>query len=243
MSWVKLDDALPDHPKLAHLPAEYCWLFVCSICYANRYKTNGYVPDGVIDRLCGGLDDPIDARKTLVSCGLWELPTDHPDDFLIHDYLEYQPSKEDADAKRLSIHQKKVDAGRKRATSTNRRAGRFVAGQDQHSQHATSPVPVPVPKEKDKYSTEFEEFWSEYPERKGGKWEAWVKYGKRLEQGATDASLLLAARNYRNDRLSDPGYNPRYTKHASAFLYQRCDEDYQSAPASEDEMGWLKTWT
>jgi hypothetical protein len=90
MAWVRLDDGFPDHPKAVQAGPLACWLYVCSLAYANRYLTDGFIPDRQIARL-------IDAKKPaalaaiLVSVGLWE---EIEGGYRIHDYLDYQPSAE-----------------------------------------------------------------------------------------------------------------------------------------------------
>jgi hypothetical protein len=242
--WVKLDDDFPDHPKLTALGADECWLHVCGICYCNRYLTDGFIPDGVIERLAR-IPDPQASMLSLVEAGLWHLCDKG---CTVHDYLKYQPSREEMEAKRLDLHDKRVLAGSKGGLATKRRARSDPANgvaKAASAKQTGSPVPVPVPKEKEQYGQEFEKFWNAYPERKGGKHDASLKYAKRLEQGATDASLFLAALNYAKDRAADndrPNAS-RYTKHASAFLFQRNDEDYQTAPEVADDdlaAAWSK---
>lgn len=91
------------------------------------------------------------------------------------------------------------------------------------------------------YGEGFEEFWKAYPERKGKKYPASVKYAKRIKDGATDATLLLAAQNYARERATEN--DPKFTQHASTFLNQRGDEDYQTAPvAPADDTARFGKW-
>jgi hypothetical protein len=92
LSWVKLDDNFPDHPKVALLPLRARWVFIQGLCYAARYMTDGLIPEQVANRWEGPA-----APAALVEAGLWE--TDEGRAFRIHDYLIYNPSKEELEAR------------------------------------------------------------------------------------------------------------------------------------------------
>ena len=92
MSWVKLGDEFPMHPKVLRVGPTGLALFVSGLCYSSRYLTDGVIETSVIGTLLpisrGQLKTTVNA---LVAAGLWEL---HPCGFQVHDYLEYQPSKD-----------------------------------------------------------------------------------------------------------------------------------------------------
>ncbi len=103
MAWVKIDDQFTDHPKVLEVgPLAEC-LFVRGLCYAARYLTDGLVPVAHLRRMADF--DAITEAGKLVAAGLWE---DAEGGYQIHDYLDYQPSREDA----LSIREKRAEAGR-----------------------------------------------------------------------------------------------------------------------------------
>lgn len=97
MPWVKLSDDWYDNPK--HIAAgplgNAMWVTALSWCLRNL--TDGYIPNGQVNRLV----DPdalaalgTDARAvaaTLVACGLFEQADGG---YRIHDFLDYQPSRE-----------------------------------------------------------------------------------------------------------------------------------------------------
>jgi hypothetical protein len=89
MAWVRLDDGLPEHRKTLAAGGDAGWLHVCAIAYCNRNETDGVVPRTIIDRL-SDRRTPSRLADRLVAVGLWEV---HPEGWLIHDYLEFQPSK------------------------------------------------------------------------------------------------------------------------------------------------------
>lgn len=126
MSWVKLDDGFADHPKIAKVGAVGAWLQVQALCYANKNLTDGFVPFGVarsfvsrgveytdeeqrvwtLAETCGQAGrelHEVDWPAIMVNAGLWEQV---PSGYLIHDYDQYQPSREQVLAKRSATSQR-----------------------------------------------------------------------------------------------------------------------------------------
>lgn len=96
MGWVKIDDDFPYHPKVSRVGAEGIALFIESLCHSAKFLT-----DGRLTRLeVSGMrlvKKPLKVAPKLVEAGLWEADGQ---DFVIHDYLEYQPSARDVRANR-----------------------------------------------------------------------------------------------------------------------------------------------
>lgn len=88
MTWVKLDDQFPDHPKIEAAGPLAAWLYVCGLCYCAEHLTDGLIPASKAVRLAPVHGKHIDR---LVEVGLW---TRVPDGYRIHDYLDFQPSGE-----------------------------------------------------------------------------------------------------------------------------------------------------
>jgi hypothetical protein len=90
MAWVKLDDQFPDHPKVVAAGPAAGWLYVCGLAYCSRYLTDGFIPKDQIRRLAD-VGSTQKHAEALVAVGLWERTEGG---YLVHDYLEYNPSKE-----------------------------------------------------------------------------------------------------------------------------------------------------
>src|SRR4051812_18430034 len=88
MPWVRLEDGFPEHPKIVRAGPAAAWLFVCSLAYANRNLTDGFIPSAIVPRL-SELKGTDGLAKRLVEAGLWEAVDGG---FQVHDYLTYQPS-------------------------------------------------------------------------------------------------------------------------------------------------------
>lgn len=105
MTWVKLDDDFPDHPKIADLTDKAFRLHVSGLCYCGRFLTDGKIPKSAIWRLGDGAVLP-----ELLEAGLWE---EIDGAYWIHDYLLHQSSKEqvnkdkEANRERVARHKEK----------------------------------------------------------------------------------------------------------------------------------------
>lgn len=105
MSWAKIDDQFPDHPKILAVGPLAAWLFVCGLCYCARLLTDGFIPRGQIRRLAD-VDNAPELADRLVECGLWEVCEGG---WRIHDYLDYNPSRE----RTLATREARASAGSK----------------------------------------------------------------------------------------------------------------------------------
>ena len=90
MAWVRLDDGYPEHPKVDRVGYAAAWLNVCAWAYCARNLTDGFVPNDRVDRL-STVPRPRQQVARLVEAKLWEV-TDGG--YLIHDFLDYNPSRE-----------------------------------------------------------------------------------------------------------------------------------------------------
>ncbi len=90
MAWVRLDDGYPEHPKVDRVGYAAAWLNVCAWAYCARNLTDGFVPDERVDRLAA-VPKPRQLVAKLVEANLWESVEGG---FKVHDFLEYNPSRE-----------------------------------------------------------------------------------------------------------------------------------------------------
>jgi hypothetical protein len=122
MTWVRLDDAILDNPKIVRAGPIGFAVHVAAITWCARNLTDGFVPEAKAKHLLGhtwiedqddgrskiwelnascgmcGIDGPSVTEKViehLIECGLWVEDRDDRGNFgyLVHDYLEYNPSK------------------------------------------------------------------------------------------------------------------------------------------------------
>jgi hypothetical protein len=109
VAWVNLDDGFPDHPKVAGLSDRAFRLQVSGICYANRHLTDGIVPASVVPRLVGV--PPGRALVELIDGALWTPILGSTEAYSIHDYLDWNRSREQV----LAERERRSRAGRKGA--------------------------------------------------------------------------------------------------------------------------------
>jgi hypothetical protein len=144
MVWVRLEDEFPDHPKVDAAGPLASWLFVTSLCYANKHLTNGFISESRVKRLAD-LDDPLAAAKRLVQVGLWEVAKGG---YQIHDYHGYQPSAEEVKRERDENAARVAGWRRRKREAEQAAAGKEVRnGVTEPSRNAVrtgAPVPVPV---------------------------------------------------------------------------------------------------
>jgi hypothetical protein len=87
MTWVKIDDKLPNHGKVEALSDRAFRIYVTSICYSSANLTDGEITKGSLTKI--GATPKI--AETLVAAGLWD--TTSRGGWAVHDYLVYNRSK------------------------------------------------------------------------------------------------------------------------------------------------------
>ncbi|HYW88570.1 MAG TPA: hypothetical protein VFB50_12420 [Chloroflexota bacterium] len=97
MVWVRLEDDIDEHPKLAAIDDHAFAVYVCGLAYCNRQLTDGFIPTGIglTLRHCGGKAKQ--AIMALTRARLWEPVAGG---WRVHDFLDYQPSREKVAAER-----------------------------------------------------------------------------------------------------------------------------------------------
>lgn len=237
MAWVKLDDQFTDHPKVIEAGPMASWLFVCGLTYCARLLTDGFIPSGQVRKLAD-LDGAPDLATHLVTVGLWERCEGG---FLVHDYLEYQPSAEKVKAERAATAKRQADW---RA----RHAGGDTIGQDPLAPlspngvsnavtngHVTpAPYPSrsrPVPNDvseiseksplagsRQPYPADFIEFWHAYGATNGPKKPAFVAW-QRLSK-ADKAEALAALPAWHQSQSWRDGFKPYPQKYLSQRYWE-----------------------
>lgn len=96
MPWLKLDDQFSDHPKIVEAGPMAGWLHVCGMLYCSRLLTDGFIPAGQVRKLAD-LDNAGELADRLVAVGLWDRADGG---YQVHDYLDYNPSKNEVMSER-----------------------------------------------------------------------------------------------------------------------------------------------
>lgn len=140
MPWVRLEDSFADHPKIERVGPLASWLHVAALCYCARHLTDGRLPKVKASRLAD-VASPETHVDALLRVGLWH---EDGDDYVIHDYLDYQPSRADVETERsaardrMAKHRAKADVGAKSARS---RSPKVTANNGRSSASPSRPDP------------------------------------------------------------------------------------------------------
>lgn len=112
MPWVRFDDAFPVHRKVDGLSDTAFRLHVSAIFWCARNLTDGAVPEEDLELVTARVRAPARFATELVRRGLWheaghECDSPHcppavKSGWVIHDYLEFQPSKEKVAVQRVA---------------------------------------------------------------------------------------------------------------------------------------------
>jgi hypothetical protein len=139
VTWFKVDDGFPDHPKVVALLAgrngeEAIALWTLAGAWSARQLTDGNIPAGRIEWF--GVKNPQRSAENLVRVGLW-IRT--PEGFAFHEWSERQPSREKVLGERARKARNKGDS-RARARSVNGAVTAPVTGDSAVTSPRKSPV-------------------------------------------------------------------------------------------------------
>lgn len=118
MPWARFDDRLHTNRKIMQIDNDAMAIWVCSVTYCNENLTDGFLTERDADRLLALRIAPRDAIEQLLAISLWERA---PGGYRVHDYLDYNPSKEEVEADRENT--------RKRQEKHRGKSGREESGQ------------------------------------------------------------------------------------------------------------------
>lgn len=144
MTWVRIDDGAPLHPKLLDAGPEAAWLWLAGLAHCNRCHTNGRIserhlpslfPDGTWSR-----KDLARLADRLVSVRLWHR---EEDGYRVHDYEDFQ-----SEATREAVDDRRqYERSRKAEQRARRRGVPDMSGTCPGQEHAKVPdLSHPVPR-------------------------------------------------------------------------------------------------
>ena len=147
MTWTKLPDEHDQTQPLVDLSDGGYRLYVDGLVYANRHRTDGFVPNGAVRTVSPTYRPGL--LSELVARGLWLRK---PGGYQIHDFLRFQLSKAQLD----DLKRRRSDSGRlgglrsgevrsSRARSNGEPTAEAFASPDDGHQRTPYPTPDPVP--------------------------------------------------------------------------------------------------
>lgn len=99
MSWVKLDDAFFTNPKVTAVHPLGRLLYMAGLCYSAAGMTDGRITKGALPLLLVQSGAKKSSVADLVEAGLW---IERDNGWEVHDFLRFNPSKEQVLAERRS---------------------------------------------------------------------------------------------------------------------------------------------
>lgn len=232
MVWFKVDDRLPLNPKMAGVSIAAVGLWVEAGAWASASQTDGQVLKRLLRVLHPDASEKL--ADELVAAGLWEDQGDH---WQIHDFLEYNPPREEVEAKKARRSRAGklggIKSGKSRRSKREANAqAKAQANAEAKHEAKTNPVPVPYistnvdisPKpptgvESDEEqirepssepTVEFTQFWSLYPNHDYE--DAAVREFRRVRRRRVSLVALLQGAQMLRDEQRDPRYIPAASK-------------------------------
>lgn len=87
MSWLRLDDKFPRHPKITRLDRRDRWTWLEVLCYCAEYHTDGYIPDTIREAVPKATDQFLERCYEL---DLLDVSDAAPDGkYRVHDWQIY----------------------------------------------------------------------------------------------------------------------------------------------------------
>lgn len=230
MAWLKIDDRVRTHPKIARAGPAAAWLWFCGVCYAREHLTDGFLPKEIVPTLAGGLPSPWKHAAKLVEVHLWE---DALGGYRVHDFLDWNPSRSEV----LSLRDKERDKKRtQRGTHEGQgqytscvgaggpardRAGDAGSVSSEASEDLLK-TSVPRSRQRD-LDVDFDRFWACYP-RKVARAAAWAEWKRINPTGALTEAILAGLERAKATRVwREAMREPEmpHVAHARTWLHQR----------------------
>ena len=242
MGWIRIDDCLPDHPRVSEALPEAMWLYVAGMCYCNRLKTDGKIPKTQIARLTS-LAKPERLTASLIEVGLW---IDAGKEVEVFNYLKFQRSASERD----EVSQRNASNGRSGGLAKAKRVARELPEphaserlaekeKEKEEEKATllkatsqaSPDDISDPEHPDFFDAVFWpnypcQNWPAQPNPKPGKAEAKAQWS-RLDRA--DKRLAGTSLPHYKAYLELTG---QQTKHCERYLRQKAFYAYQQPPTA-----------
>lgn len=142
MTWVKLDDNMPDHPKIVGLSDYAFRLHLTALCYAARHMTDGVIDEKALRHCSAGVSrsSRMRAKNELLNATIWHKTRTG---YEIHQFTEYQRSKDDRLADRAKTAER-VTRWRGRRNAVTSESGNGVSNAAPDQTRPITPLPPQV---------------------------------------------------------------------------------------------------
>lgn len=216
MAWFKVDDGFYTSHKVLSIPREArlsaigAWIMVGT--WSADKMTDGKVPVYVLRDF--GVE--FETMMHLIDAGLW-ISNEDDDYITFHDWCEYQPTREQLEAKSRKRSEAGSMGGVKSGESRRSKSEANTKQNEANPKPEPEPEPEPLtsscssddePKpSKSPYTNEFEQFWIAYPRKqaKGKAFTAFQRLKKTKAYPGLDV-LISAAERYAYDTRLEPQF-------------------------------------
>ena len=141
MTWAREEPDAPLHPKSFRAGVAAYGFDRAGIAYCARCLTDGFIPSSDLELLFPGTPRTTCRRlaERLVAVRRWTVVEGG---WRVHDYLKYNPSREEVVQERAEHHVRSVAGGQSRSRTAQRISGRFSGRMTEEStSHNTSQPP------------------------------------------------------------------------------------------------------
>lgn len=149
MAWAKIDDKFFSHPKVRSAGRDATLLHLAALTYCNEHLTDGFIQEESIPYIAMlAFIDVEDAKQNLsklLSVGLWE---ECEGGYLVHDYLEYNPTREmveETRAARAEAGKRGGEAKTPEKQASSRENGRGTQAKAKQKLSKTQAISPPLP--------------------------------------------------------------------------------------------------
>lgn len=117
MPWAKLDDSFWSNPKVDAAPLPVVGAFARSLSYCAQHLTDGHVPQTAALYMCKG---EAEVLRSLVELGFW---AENGSGYVVPDYLEFNPTREEVESQRRA----RSEAGKRGGRASGKARGEASA--------------------------------------------------------------------------------------------------------------------
>jgi DnaD/phage-associated family protein len=159
MPWIKLDDNWMDHPKIIRVGRDARDMWLASISWCAKHLTDGIFPSELLPTLSimAGIDvaNCQTFANLLLDACLWEIVDDK---YQVHDYLDYNPSKEQAESTKTARKEAGKAGGVAKASKNVAKSKQNPSKTVAKSWQKSAPYPYPLNTTTTRETTETEDF-------------------------------------------------------------------------------------
>lgn len=144
MAWARIDDQFFYNKKVAQVDGPAKLLYLASLVYAANQLTDGFIPEKALKFIASTADvaNCQEFARQLLDVGLWDASDDG---YIIHDYLIWNPSKQQVLATREARAESGRRGGEAKAAKDKQTASKLPSKPLAKSCQKSTPSPSPSP--------------------------------------------------------------------------------------------------